>query len=234
MAKLLISQYLPRELAVPCTIIPNWERVELFPPDSQAGGWTDSLAPQLESRFVILYLGNAGYGHEFQTMIDAAQKLCDEPVTFLFVGGGSQFDWIRNQSQQRGLTNILLHPYVAKSETPSVMRSADCALITLENYALGVMSPSKLHANLAMGLPVIYVGPAGGNVDEAIRRFGCGVSVRPGEAEALAAAIRAIISKPAEHQSLRRRARSAFEQAYCDLRNLARFDAVIDQVCSGR
>ena len=32
------------------------------------------------------------------------------------------------------------------------------------------MSPSKLHANLAAGLPVLYVGPEGSNVDEAIKR----------------------------------------------------------------
>ena len=51
---------------------------------------------------------------------------------------------------------------------------------------LGVMSPSKLHSNLAMGLPILYVGPEGGNVDEAIRRFGCGVSLRPGQTQEVA------------------------------------------------
>ena len=42
------------------------------------------------------------------------------------------------------------------------------ALITLDERSIGVMSPSKLHANLAAGLPVVYVGPQGSNVDEAI------------------------------------------------------------------
>ena len=49
------------------------------------------------------------------------------------------------------------------------MAGADLALITLDDRGLGVMSPSKLHANLAAGLPVVYVGPEGSNVDEAIR-----------------------------------------------------------------
>jgi colanic acid biosynthesis glycosyl transferase WcaI len=228
MANLLMPQYAPHDRSLPCSIIPNWERASLFPLEQPIDQPSNFLSNDLAGRRVILYLGNAGYGHEFQTLLDAAQKLRQDPVTFLFVGGGSQFDWIRGQSRQLGLTNIVLHDYVPKEQTPAVMQSADCALITLEDYALGVMSPSKLHANLAMGLPVIYVGPAGGNVDEAIGRFGCGVSIRPGQSDSLVNAIRILFSDKTRLEDLRRRARRAFEDAYCDLRALPQFDALLD------
>jgi hypothetical protein len=107
------------------------------------------------------------------------------------------------------------------------MASADCALITLRNEMLGAVSPSKLHANLAMGLPVIYVGPEGGNVDHAIQRFGCGVSFRQGDATGLVEFLRGAMADPGTLDGYRQRARRAFQEEYCDIRTFPRFDAVI-------
>jgi hypothetical protein len=106
------------------------------------------------------------------------------------------------------------------------MAGADAALITLHDDSLGVMSPSKLHANLAAGLPVLYVGPAGSNVDEAIERFGCGTSLREGDVAGLVTAIRGLRGDTTD---LRRRARAAFDAAYCDEATLPRFDALLDR-----
>ena len=47
----------------------------------------------------------------------------------------------------------------------------DDIMICLPNdEILGVMSPSKMHGNLAMGLPILFVGPKGCNVDEAVQQ----------------------------------------------------------------
>jgi hypothetical protein len=108
------------------------------------------------------------------------------------------------------------------------MARADAALVTLREEALGVMSPSKLHANLAMSLPVIYVGPVASNVDEAIARFGCGISLRSGDVEGLVGFIRRLIADASLHRDLRCRARQAFEEAYCDARTLPQFDRLLE------
>ena len=234
MENLLLSQYAAHDHVLPTTIIPNWEDAATFPAGEEPDRWSDPIAKTLKDRFVVLYLGNAGYGHEFNTLLDAAELLRDDPVTFLFVGGGSHFESLSSESRARNLPNILLHHYVAKEQTPSVMSIADCALITLEDYALGVMSPSKLHSNLAMSLPVLYVGPRHSNVDDAITRFGCGVSLRPGQSRELAAEIRALRADRCLHQNLRSRARQAFDQAYSDLRTLPRFDLVMDATVEAR
>ncbi|HZL34559.1 MAG TPA: glycosyltransferase family 4 protein [Tepidisphaeraceae bacterium] len=230
MTDLLLSQYAPQGRRLAHSIIPNWERADLFPADADAATSPNNnpMPDELRGRFVVLYLGNAGHGHEFQTLMDAAELVRDEPVTFLFVGGGALRPWIEQQANERHLPNIMLHDYIPKQQTPALMRSVGCALITLQDSMLGVMSPSKLHANLAMGLPVIYVGPRGSNVDEAIARYGCGASLRPGEAGAMAAFIREITSNPAKLAELRFKARQAFEQAYCDAKTLPAFDAILD------
>jgi hypothetical protein len=110
------------------------------------------------------------------------------------------------------------------------MAAADAALITLRDEALGVMSPSKLHSNLAMGLPILYVGPAESNVDEAVTRFGCGASFRNGDVDGLVGFIRRLAANPERHQHMRRAARQGFEQAYCDQSTLPRFDALFDRL----
>jgi glycosyltransferase involved in cell wall biosynthesis len=228
MADLLGSQYAAAPGHPPVDVVPNWERAALFPPDAAPPpwpGWDELGIEPGGARTVVAYLGNMGVGHRFDTVIDAAAALGDE-ATFVFIGGGAKRDELARAVAARGLGNVVLHDYVPKEDTASVMAGADAALITLHDDSLGVMSPSKLHANLAAGLPVLYVGPAGSNVDEAIERFGCGTSLREGDVAGLVTAIRGLRGDTTD---LRRRARAAFDAAYCDEATLPRFDALLDR-----
>jgi glycosyltransferase involved in cell wall biosynthesis len=241
MVELLCSQYAPGPGRPAVTIIPNWEDAAFFPADARPPRWDGAAELGLAGNFVVLYLGNTGVGHAFETALDAAALLRagagdDEDgshVRFLFVGGGSRWASIRDEVARRGLDNVILRNYVPKELTPSVMAAADCALITLRDDALGVMSPSKLHANLAMGLPVAYVGPRGSNVDDAIARFGCGASLRHGDAQGLADYLRLLMSEPSARAAARAAARRAFDQAYCDRRTLPQFDRVLESLTAG-
>jgi colanic acid biosynthesis glycosyl transferase WcaI len=227
MVELLMSQYAPENKILPVTVIPNWENASFFPPDVSPQPWDKIEQLGLRDRFVVLYLGNMGYGHDFATVLDAADKLQEEPVTFLFIGGGALLGPTTKQAEQRGLRNVVMHPYVPKEQTPGIMSAVDCTLITLRDDMLGVMSPSKLHSNLAMGLPVVYVGPEKSNVDDAIQNFGCGISVRHDDIAGLVAAIKELTADEGAHTAMRTRARAAFDGAYCDLQTLPQFENVI-------
>jgi glycosyltransferase involved in cell wall biosynthesis len=227
MARLLCGHYARVNPDLPVTIIPNWEDAAFFPAGAAYEPWDGRGRLNLDGRFTVLYLGNMGYGHDFQTVLDAAAALKDEPVTFLFVGGGRHWQHVTEETQRRGLSNVVMHPYVAKDKTGSVMSGADCALVTLRDDILGIMSPSKIHSNLAMGLPLIYVGPVTSNVDEAIKHYGCGVSLRHGDSGPLVEFVRTLVRDPGQREALRGSARRAFESAYCDTATMPRFDAVI-------
>ncbi|MET0728434.1 MAG: glycosyltransferase family 4 protein [Acidimicrobiales bacterium] len=223
MQELLQSQYAEAPDRPAHTIIPNWERRALFPVPDPGARWPGYDEIGTGDRTVLLYLGNTGVGHRFDTVLDAAATLAEEAV-FVFIGGGARWEDLRRDVAARGLRNVVLHSYVAKEETPAVMAGAHLALITLDGRSLGVMSPSKLHANLAAGLPVVYVGPPGSNVDEAIVRFGCGESLRDGDVDGFVAAVRSLRSDP----GARSRARDAFEKAFNDEATLPQWDAVLD------
>lgn len=220
MADLLVDAGAPAERV---HVIPNWERADLYTGDAP-GPWDGYQRLGLSHRFVVLYLGNIGLGHHFDTVIAAAAELDD--ATFLFVGGGPRWDEVRAKTQH--LTNVIMHPYVDKHETPSVLAGADTALICLDDAALGVMSPSKLHGSLGMGLPITYVGPSGSNVDEAVRAHDCGVSIRHGDHRGLVDAIRRWHDHPDVRDEASRRARLAFETSYSDAAILPRWDALLD------
>ena len=222
MASLLQSNYSSQDGHPPTAVIPNWEKASLAAPHSNA------LHNHNKEKFVVLYTGNMGHGHTFETVLDAAGAMRDEPVTFLFNGGGAQANVIKEAAQRRNLANIVVQGYGTKENVLRLMAGADCALITLRDEALGVMSPSKMHGNLAMGLPLIYIGPKGSNVDEAIGRFGCGVSLRHGNAAGLVDSIRTLMTQQHRLSELRHRAREAFEAAYNNRRTLPLFDAVIE------
>lgn len=206
-------------------VVPNWERASLYAADEPAP-WVGYRRHGLEGRFVVLYLGNIGLGHHFDTVIEAAELLDDEGVSFLFVGGGPRWHEVRAKTAR--LPNVIMHSYVDKDLTPSVLAGADTALICLDDEALGVMSPSKLHGSLGMGLPITYVGPPGSNVDEAIERFGCGISVRHGDVEGLVRGICRWRDDPAHRTRTASAARRAFETAYSDEATLPRWDELLD------
>jgi colanic acid biosynthesis glycosyl transferase WcaI len=232
MRSLLEGAYEPASDGPQWFVIPNWEPADQFPANIAPPVWPMASGLGLEGQFVILYLGNAGFGHRFETVLDAAERLRDQPFVWLFVGGGSQWGWLAQEVGKRRLDRVHVVPYVPKEATPSVMASAGCALITLGEEAVGVISPSKLHANLAMGLPILYVGPPGSNVDLAIDEFGVGASLRSGDVEGIVGFVERLANEPAFARELRGRARRAFEHAYSDAVTLPAFDRALDQVFS--
>ena len=226
----LLGQYAPSDRAISTTIIPNWENSALFPDEADHPPWSPDDAPDMDGKFVVLYLGNTGYGHEFETMLDAAEQLRDEPVMFLFVGGGRRWDELQESITTRELHNIVLYGYVPKDQTASLMQCADSALITLRDESVGVMSPSKLHSNLAMRLPILYVGPEGSNVDDAIERYDCGVSLRVGDVDGLAAHLRRLRDDEQFRSTCRDKARRAFDETYCDMQTMPQFDTLLESL----
>ncbi len=234
MKELMDNNYGKSSLApLSIEIIPNWEKFNRFPSSfvEEPASVPASLERFFtEGKFVVLYLGNAGAGHRFEAILEIAYELRDLPFLFLFIGGGSKWRWIAEQKAERGLCNLELHGYISKEMTPAVMARAHCAFVTMRNETLGVISPSKIHSCLAMGLPLLYIGPARSNVDEAIERFDCGVSLRPNAFQGAMEFLKELRESPQKLQQLRRKARAAFEQAYSDRCSLPKFDRLLNRL----
>ena len=114
----------------------------------------------LEKKFIILYSGNQGRGHDFVTILDAAKELINEPdILFLFIGNGNQNKYLRYQVKKFSLENCKFFPYQEKSELSYSLSSADIALVTVKKEFGGLIAPSKIYSHFAISTPVAVISP---------------------------------------------------------------------------
>jgi len=209
-------------------IVHNWADGEAIVPLSveenplrRECGWQD--------RFVVLYSGNLGLAHEFETVLCAAERLRDRPdVLFAFVGTGPSLERLRQECRRRGLTNVEFRPWVPHRELGRSLTSGDIHLITLREGLAGLLVPSKIYGTLAAGRPTVFVGPANSEITAILREGECGVHVSPGEDGALAEAIAAYAVDEPRRLEHGRRARLLFERRYSGERALRQLTALIE------
>jgi glycosyltransferase involved in cell wall biosynthesis len=189
----------------------------------QAWGWAD--------RFVVLYSGNLGLTHEFDTALDAADALREEErVLFAFVGDGPRRPYVEREVARRGLTNVTFRPHVDRGELGQSLTAGDVHLVTLRDAVAGLVVPSKIYGVLAAGRPTLYVGPEQGEIGEIVRGGRCGIRVAIGDHRGLAQALRAYLHDEQRRCDDGRRARELFERRFTKERMLEAHRNVIESL----
>ena len=146
----------------------------------------------LEGKFIVLYSGNIGYLHEFDTIIAVAESLVKEgtrEIVFVFIGEGIKKSYIEEKIKEKGLYNILFFPYQSREMLTYSLGLADVSLVTLEKGFEGMVVPSKIYGILASGKPVIAIIGEESEITEIIRRGKCGEIIKIGDFKALSNAI---------------------------------------------
>jgi colanic acid biosynthesis glycosyl transferase WcaI len=195
-------------------VVHNWaDGIEIRPLDDSP----NALRAQwgLKDKFVIGYSGNMGRAHEFETTLAAAEGLKHEAdYVFLFCGGGNQCEWIRQQASARGLANVILKPYQPRDALARSLGTADVHLISLLPMLDGLIVPSKFYGIAAAGRPSIFIGDPDGDIASILNRYNIGVVVRPGQVDALVAAIRTFRGDAEMRLAMGKRARKTFESHF--------------------
>ena len=121
----------------------------------------------LSDKFVVMYAGNHSPCHPLDTVLEAANELqACERIVFVFAGGGSQMDRIRQFTAARRLTNIHCLPYQPLDRLSALLSSADLHLVVMGDAFKGIVHPSKIYNILAVGLPFLFIGPGESHVTE--------------------------------------------------------------------
>ena len=142
----------------------------------------------LEGKFVVLYFGNIGYLHEFDTIINAAEYLTKEglkEIVFVFIGEGIKKGYIEEKARENGLNNILFFPYQPREMLAYSLGLANVSLVTLEKGFEGMVVPSKIYGILASGKSVFAVVGGESEIVEIIREGKCGRVINIGDYQAL-------------------------------------------------
>ncbi|WP_161601140.1 glycosyltransferase family 4 protein [Neoaquamicrobium microcysteis] len=169
----------------------------------------------LGERFVVGYSGNFGRAHEFATLLDAAERLRDEPnIRFLLIGEGQQRRHVEDEVARRNLTNVELQPFQPSEALPFSLSLPDVHIVSLLPALEHCVIPSKFYGVLAAGRPTIFVGAQDGEVATVVGRHGCGESVEPGDVDGLVASITGMANDPARCAAMGHAARRLFESEY--------------------
>lgn len=225
MGERLVAQGAPKDRL---RVVPNWSD----------GGVIRPLAHEdnpfrrehgLEGRFVAMYSGNLGVGHDVATFIEAARRLeAERPeVLFLFIGDGGRR--AEAEGLARGLGNVRFLPYQPYAALRQSLTAADVHLISLREGLEGLLVPSKLYGALASGRPVMYVGPESCEVARVVREHEVGWEGRPGDAAGLARAITQAAGSSGWRAERGQRARHVFEEHFDRPRAVDRWRKVLEE-----
>jgi glycosyltransferase involved in cell wall biosynthesis len=203
------------------------EKIEVIPNGADLGVYMrDDLQPRYRSvlggdgRFLVTFVGTHGVATGLDQILDAAELLRDDPrFAFAFVGEGAERDRLIESARARGLTNVVFHRAVPKDDVPSVYASSDACIVCLKALPfLEKFIPSKVFEIIASGKPVIAA--LGGEAADIVREAGH-VVVAPGDAEAIARELRALIDEPGRVEGMVTTGR-AYVAAHFDRGMLAR------------
>ncbi len=156
--------------------------------------------PGLAGNFSVLFAGNVGVGQSVEVIVGAADKLRNYPdIHFVVLGKGSRWDWLREQVEVRGLTNLQLPGQYPVETMPGLMRQASALLVTLANQPIFAATiPNKVQAYMAVGRPIIAC--LNGEGARLIREASAGLVVPTEDATALANAVLQLYAMSAEER----------------------------------
>lgn len=186
--------------------LPNGVDPELFRPGPVPSDVRAELGVP-DGHQLVLYAGTFGYVHQVDVVLAAASQLADLPVTVVLVGDGSERARLVARAADDGLANVRFHPSVPPERVADYLRAADVALATVRSGEVyGSVRSAKMLPVLASGVPLVYAAADEGSA--IIERIGAGVRTPPGDAGAMAAAIRELLAEPGRRAEMGRRGRA--------------------------
>ena len=176
-------------------VIPNWADGALVAPVPTTSN-AFRRSEGLEGRFVAMYSGNMGAGHDVATLVDAArllEKTCPNLV-LTFVGDGAR----RAEAERaaRGLDNVRFFAYRERGALGESLSAADVHLVTLREGLDGLIVPSKCSWCHRVWSPSFLSRTCSLRGSARHRGGSVGVAGRPGDARGLADALASAASMP--------------------------------------
>jgi glycosyltransferase involved in cell wall biosynthesis len=162
---------------------------------------------------VVGYAGSMGLPNALDDLLDAAALLKDQPLAVLMVGDGHERARLQQRLASEGLAQVQWLPPIPKAQIPSFLAAIDLAYIGWQRvpiYRFGI-APNKLMDYMMAGCPVLHAVEAG---NDPVAESGCGLTVAPESASAVAEGLRQLLALPAEQRRQMGERGRAFVQAH--------------------
>lgn len=202
-------------------IIENWAETDVGPPKAVAQSALRARI-NVSDKFVVGYSGNLGRAHEFQTVLEAAQILHNDPdIVFLMVGGGAAMTQLAQVVEERKLENFRFLPYQPRESLADALAAADVHWVSLIPALEGLIVPSKFYGILAAARPVIFIGDRDGEIAREIAACACGATVARAAAHDLVRLLLDWKADPDRRERMGRRGYECYQERFCAARAFA-------------
>jgi len=214
-------------------VLPNGVDVQRFRPYPEARSKIRASLG-VDTNPLVVFVGSFYPWHDVATLLDAfAQVLAANPRSRLvLVGDGQQRQALVQRAAHLGVDHaVKFTGWVPHAEIPPLISAADVAVapfLTRKHDLCG--SPMKLFEYMASGTAVI--ASAVGQVAEVLQDGTNGLLVQPGDAAALAVALKRLIDDPTLRSQLRQQAREDAVQHYSWEHYVSRLERIYAAVIS--
>lgn len=192
--------------AAKIVVVTNGADLARFSPREKDADLVQEL--DLAGVFVCGYIGTLGMAHALDTLVDAARRLQDEGVVFLFVGAGAERARLEGLACRERISNVRFVGPVSKEQIPRYWSVLDVSVIHLKRTAVfQTVIPSKLFESLGMGIPILL--GVEGEAADFVREKMVGLLFQPQNVEALCEVVRGVRRNPDLHRTLRQRCLAA-------------------------
>lgn len=173
------------EIREKISVIHSWADPKQISPIPKTKNWF-SWKYQLVDVFTVIYSGNMGRCHDMDTLLDAISWLQDEPIRFVFIGGGAKRPEMINKVDNLGLKNCLFLPYQDKDVLPYSLTAGNLSLVSISPGMQDLVAPSKVYSALSSGRPIAGVCPKSSYLNDLIADANCGTTFENGDGKGLA------------------------------------------------
>ena len=177
------------------SVIENWADPNSIEPLDKRKNWF-AQKHKIDRKFTVLYSGNLGLCHDAQTILATIKLLHQDPVQFVFIGSGAQYDYCRRVTLNWDLDNCLFLPFQPKEVLPFSLTACDLALVSIASGLEGVVVPSKLYGIMAAGVAIAAICEPHSYLRPLLNGLGCGACFDNNDAKSLAKFIRYLALNP--------------------------------------
>jgi colanic acid biosynthesis glycosyl transferase WcaI len=209
--------------------------------DEPDGGSLPAVLPAgeknaLAGRFNVVFAGNMGPAQDLDTVLRAARLVAvsHPAVQFVLVGGGLDTERLKTAVVAEGLANVIFLPRRPPSAIGAVLAAADVLLVHLrDNPLFAITIPSKTQAYLAAGRPVLMA--VRGDATDLVREAQAGLTCEPGNAEQLAATVRAFVAlPPAQREAMGEAGRCFYREHLALAHGVSKFERILHEVAAAQ
>lgn len=167
------------------SVIHSWADPKQIVPILKTKNWF-AWKYQLVDVFTVIYSGNMGRCHDMDTLLEAMTQLRDEPIRFVFIGGGAKRPEVIAQVKELGLSNCLFLPYQDKEVLPYSLTAGNISLVSVSSGMQDLVAPSKVYSALSSGRPIAAICPKSSYLNDLIADANCGTTFENGDSQGLA------------------------------------------------